>query len=250
VESVLGRLRSDDVYQSTQFWPSSEHRSNALANQASMIFVILFFAPDILHKQDTTMREIVDKHFADNWVIAYYMGYTIDLSMYWEPYKAAKVAIGNTCKPQFVKELAAQQAARISPLLKDCLRYLTEGVLTDELVLDNTAKLLQHLRCCNACVRWVLLHKSCVHPKLKEFIQVIPTQETLSLLLKTADLEDKIKNIHDRLLDSKEARWTECKTESIARMQDLCDYFGGKTALSRGVKADDKMAKWFGNLGY
>ena len=80
-ELFESRLRSDDVYQSTQFWPSSEHRSNALANQASMIFVILFFAPDILHKQDTTMREIVDKHFADNWVIAYYMGYTVDLSM-------------------------------------------------------------------------------------------------------------------------------------------------------------------------
>jgi hypothetical protein len=35
----------------------------------------------------------------------------------------------------------------------------------------------------------------------------------------------------------------------MARMQDLCDYFGGKTALSRGVKADEKMSKWFGNLG-
>jgi WASH complex subunit strumpellin len=214
-----------------------------------MIVIILFFAPDILHKQDTIMREIVDKHFADNWVVAYYMGYTIDLSMYWEPYKAAKTAIGNTCKPQSVKELAAVQASRIPPLIKDCVRYLTEGVLTDELVLDNTAKLLQHLRCCNAAVRWVLLHKSGSNPKLKEFVQTIPTQETLSLLLKTADLEDKMKNIHDRLLDGKEARWTECKTESMARMQDLCDYFGGKTALSRGVKADEKMAKWFGNLG-
>jgi len=130
VESVLGRLRSDDVYQCTQFWPSSEHRSNALANQASMIFIILFFAPDIMHKQDTIMREIVDKHFADNWVIAYYMGYTIDLSMYWEPYKAAKTAIGNTCKPQSVKEISTAQASRIPPLIKDCVRYLTEGVRT------------------------------------------------------------------------------------------------------------------------
>jgi hypothetical protein len=80
-------------------------------------------------------------------------------------------------------------------------------------------------------------------------IFIFHSQDTLSLLLKTADLEDKIKNIHDRLLDSKEQRWNECKAESMARMQDLCDYFGGKTALSRGVKADEKMSKWFGNLG-
>lgn len=33
------------------------------------------------------MREIVDKHFYDNWVITYYMGYTTDLSNVWQPYK-------------------------------------------------------------------------------------------------------------------------------------------------------------------
>ena len=32
------------------------------------------------------MREIVDKHFNDNWVIAYYLGYYVDLSYQWEPY--------------------------------------------------------------------------------------------------------------------------------------------------------------------
>jgi hypothetical protein len=37
------------------------------------------------------MREIVDKHFPDNWVTAYYMGITVDLSEAWEEYKAAKV---------------------------------------------------------------------------------------------------------------------------------------------------------------
>ena len=36
------------------------------------------------------MREIIDKHFPDNWVIAYYMGYTADLSIAWGSYRAAR----------------------------------------------------------------------------------------------------------------------------------------------------------------
>jgi WASH complex subunit strumpellin len=39
------------------------------------------------------MREIVDKHFYDNWVIPYYLGYTIDLSEWWDRYKAANNAL-------------------------------------------------------------------------------------------------------------------------------------------------------------
>ena len=49
-------------------YPLPEHRSTALATQASMLYIILYFAPDILHNQQAKMREIVDKHFPDNWV--------------------------------------------------------------------------------------------------------------------------------------------------------------------------------------
>ena len=33
-----------------------------------MLYIILFFAPHILNGQQAQMREIVDKHFPDNWV--------------------------------------------------------------------------------------------------------------------------------------------------------------------------------------
>jgi WASH complex subunit strumpellin len=42
------------------------------------------------------MREIVDKHFPDNWVLNYYLGYTADLSVVWMPYRAAYAALSNT----------------------------------------------------------------------------------------------------------------------------------------------------------
>lgn len=65
---VIGRLRSDDLYNQISAYPFPEHRSTALATQASMLYIILYFAPELLHTQQAKMREIVDKHFPDNWV--------------------------------------------------------------------------------------------------------------------------------------------------------------------------------------
>ena len=41
------------------------------------------------------MREIVDTHFGDNWIISLFLGINIDLNVWWEPYKAAKAALKN-----------------------------------------------------------------------------------------------------------------------------------------------------------
>ena len=49
-------------------YPLPEHRSTALANHAAMLYVILYFAPEVLNNQQVVMREVVDKHFPDNWV--------------------------------------------------------------------------------------------------------------------------------------------------------------------------------------
>jgi WASH complex subunit strumpellin len=43
----------------------------------------LYFVPKYLTGDATKMREIVDKHFPDNWVLPVYMGYLVDLSEEW-----------------------------------------------------------------------------------------------------------------------------------------------------------------------
>lgn len=88
---VIGRLRSDDIYDYVATYPNPDHRSTALATQATMLYIVLYFAPDLLQNDAAKMREIVDKHFPDNWMIAYYLGITVDLSEAWAGYKAAKV---------------------------------------------------------------------------------------------------------------------------------------------------------------
>jgi WASH complex subunit strumpellin len=49
VSILIGRLRTDDIYNQIMFYPLPEHRSTALATQASILFVLLYFAPHLLH---------------------------------------------------------------------------------------------------------------------------------------------------------------------------------------------------------
>ena len=100
---IIGRLRSDDIYNQKKAYTELEHQTAAYATQASMLYVLLYFYPDVLHNKQAIMREIVDKHFADNWVINLYMGMTVNLIDAWEPYKAAKAALNNTLDLQAVK---------------------------------------------------------------------------------------------------------------------------------------------------
>ena len=61
VNMVIGRLRSDDIYNQLTCYQNPEHRSAALSSQAAMLYVSLYFAPNILHSETALMREIVDK---------------------------------------------------------------------------------------------------------------------------------------------------------------------------------------------
>ena len=74
-------------------YPKPEQRSFALSMQASMIFILLYFHPQILNGERAKMREIVDKHFYDNWVVPVYMGNYVDLYVWWGSYKAAHLAL-------------------------------------------------------------------------------------------------------------------------------------------------------------
>lgn len=76
---VINRLRSDDIYHQLSIYPQTEHRSTALANQASMLYITLYFQPDTLHNQNSIMREICDKFWPDNFVISVYMGNVVNL---------------------------------------------------------------------------------------------------------------------------------------------------------------------------
>ncbi|GAM16870.1 hypothetical protein SAMD00019534_000450, partial [Acytostelium subglobosum LB1] len=244
---VIGRLQSDDIYNGTSTFPHPEHRSVALATQASMLYIILYFCPDLLQNKMATMREIVDKFFPDNWVIAFFLGFTVDLSVAWEPYKAAKTALANTTTQQNIMYQQQRYWKDVVVLNKQVEAFLVEGVMTEEYIMDNIQRIIGTLRSCNATIRWLMLHTNASTKKFRDIIAVGSQDDVLQLLLNTAQLEFVFKNIFQTLLDTKADRWEENKKLAAESMTELSEYFSGEKALTR-VKKNENLQKWFGEI--
>lgn len=248
VRLLIGRLQTDDIYVMANAFPNPDHRSTRLAGQASMLYVILFFAPDILNNQKATMREIVDKHFNDNWVISKYMGQLVDLTVEWAPYAAAKSAQDNVINAGFVRELNSRNVALVQRALDDLKTYLREGLLTQDYLLDNMNNLMNCVRSCNVALRWRLLHRRCNNESFRKLIQEsITPQALMTLLLNASQLEYILKDMLQQLLEEKDLAWTQGKEKAADNMVQLSEYFTGEKALSR-VKRDENMMRWFSGL--
>lgn len=194
IRLVIGRLQTDDVYLMAKSFPNPDHRSTRLAGQASILYVILYFAPDILSKQKATMREIVDKHFNDNWVIVTYMGQMVDLMSEWAVYPAAKSALDNVFNTSFVKQINERNGALMVKCLEELKGFLKEGVLQQDYLLDNMNALMNCVRSCNIALRWRLLHRRCRNEGFRKVIESnVNAQAVVALLLNVSQLEYLLK---------------------------------------------------------
>lgn len=255
ISMVIGRLRSDDIYNQVSAYPLPEHRSTALANQATMLYVILYFEPSILHTHQAKMREIVDKYFPDNWVISIYMGITVNLADAWEPYKAAKTALNNTLDLSNVKEQASRYASVSDRVRAQVQQFLKEGYLREEVLLDNIPRLLNCLRDCNVAIRWLMLHTadSACDPNNKRLRQIkdqiladsrYNPKILFQLLLDTAQFEFILKEMFKQMLSEKQSKWEHYKKEGSERMTELADVFSGVKPLTR-VEKNENLQAWF-----
>uniref|UniRef100_A0A8C1DL56 WASH complex subunit 5 n=1 Tax=Cyprinus carpio carpio TaxID=630221 RepID=A0A8C1DL56_CYPCA len=252
---VIGRLRSDDIYNQVSAYPLPEHRSTALATQAAMLCVCLYFTPSILHTQQAKMREIVDKYFPDNWVISIYMGITVNLVEAWEPYKAAKTALNYTLDTANIREQAGRYAASVESLRPRVQQSLKEGFLREEIILDNIPKLLNCLRDCNVAIRWLMLHtaESAYDPNNKRLRQIkdqvindskYNPKILFQLLLDTAQFEFILKEMFKQMLAEKQLKWESYKKEGSERMMELAEVFSGVKPLTR-VEKNENLQAWF-----
>ena len=174
-----------------------------------MIFVMLCFCPKILEKENAKMREIVDKHFPDNWVIPIYQGHLVDLTEIWgDNFPAAKKALSNNIVIEQIKEFARKHFYMLHHTIVKLDKYIIEGQLIEEFVLDHTKELTDCLRDANVTIRWLMLHKNCKNKKFREIIEDGPNKaarekDIVTLLLHLSKFENQLKNIFTNLVQSK-----------------------------------------------
>ncbi len=261
---VIGRLRSDDLYNMIASYPRPEHRSTGLAHQAAMLFVCLYFAPDILHGEFAVMREIVDKFFADNFVLSVYMGTIVNLVEQWEPYRAAKAALANTLELKNVRSVAASHRAALQELNPKLAGLLKEGQvqLGEEAILSRAADHLNTSRRANVTLRWMMLHTvplpgaffgaegaACVK-RARTLREAIVAElkfnplELFRLLLNTSEFELRLRERYRGLLSDRQAKLAEYRREAHERIAELAEVFGGSRPLNR-LEPSEELQRWF-----
>ncbi|XP_050425351.1 WASH complex subunit 5 isoform X2 [Adelges cooleyi] len=259
INIVIGRLRSDDIYNQISSYPNPDHRSTALASQAAMLFVCLFFKSKILHEESAVMREIVDKYFPDNWIVNVYMGVTINIIDSWEAFKAAKTAVTNTIQAGEINRLANSRAVELQKITSEIKKFLCYPDI-DKKIMDNINAVMNLCRNCNVLLRWYILHTSTVHllsensKKSKQIYDQIYNQSLykedliFDLLVTTSEFELKIKDTFRNLLEEKEARWLKRKDDCVERMNELSEIFSGLATMSR-IQKNENLQIWFINIG-
>ncbi|XP_066254336.1 WASH complex subunit 5 isoform X1 [Euwallacea similis] len=257
IDMVIGRLRSDDIYSQISVFPLPKHRSTALATQASMLYICLFFSPTILHCESAVMREIVDKYFPDNWIISVYMGFIVNLAETWENFKSAKQALSNTLQVSNIKHFASNYGQKVPNLLKISSNLLKEGNITKDSLLKDINNIVNTLRECNVTLRWLILH-TVLKPgtndnrnkKLKLFRDLVTSESNceqsylFKLLLNTAQLELVTQDLYKSLMLEKDSQWEDLKRNSYESLIELSEVFSGSKPLSR-IKKNSDLEGWF-----
>ncbi|KAL0871882.1 hypothetical protein ABMA27_004343 [Loxostege sticticalis] len=258
VEKIVGKLRSEDIYNQLSVYTIPEHQASALATQASMLVVCLFFTPQYLHTDTSKMREIVDKFFPSNWIIPVYMGVTLNIIDYWENFKAAKAALSNTCNSKMVKEVYGKRGNSVQMLITKTHQLLKEGTLSDDFVLDNINKILNLLLNSNLVLRWLMLHTSDVifydnnkkSKQLKDLVQKESSYDPFKffeLLISTAELELKVRESLKKLLDTRNESWNTNKALALDAINSLSELFSGAKPITK-VQENEQLKLWFDNI--
>lgn len=251
VNLLIAKLQSLDIYNQTAVaFPNPDHRSTALAQQASILYVLLYFCPNILKSQRSRMREITDKFFYDNWVISVFMGELVNLIEAWAPYKAARESLCQLLDVEGTRSLTNQYHTRFYRTHKHIQEYLQEGWLNVDSVLDNYAKIINQIREANVVLRWMLLHSQMVPTWQLKLTKVVyslvienqPDRRKLYEFLQGLTiLERKFSSLYDKLLSIKDIKIQENRSKASEMLGELVSIYNDKKPM-RWVKVDSNLA--------
>ncbi|KAH7717069.1 WASH complex [Aphelenchoides avenae] len=211
--------------------------------QAAMMYTCLFFKPDILHNQFSTMRQIVDKYFLEQWVVPIHVELTVNLIDKWDGYKAANAALMNTIDQSNVTRRTALKADKLRSLT------LPAGLLSVE-SLDEYGRLIGVY---NLHLQWLTLHygdfKSKKLPTLPKIVSATSKMSTTDLFAfhtKIAQFEFKFRQSCGYLVAHKEDECSRLKAR-ICNVTDQIIAFLS-TPMLQGNNLNERLSAWFTNI--
>ena len=246
IEKVVGTITGNDIYDQQLAYPTTnEYQTVAFSQQGSLLVVILFFCPETLEKDKRVMYDIVSKHFHDNVVISFYMGYTIDIYEYWKDFKEAFGSLEFNIKANTLKDQKNKNLEKIIDLDNKIKSYLNEGVMTEEYVLKNIENLLTIMRDSNVVLRWFILQRNITNKKFREIInEGLEDKNLIRLLLDLSQFEDLLKTMFQKLVFNKDEMWENDKNYCIQKLSELISYYSGNSAFNTTMKLEN-YSKYF-----
>eukprot|EP00850_Spirogloea_muscicola_P017179 SM000145S00796 [mRNA] locus=s145:94791:100178:+ [translate_table: standard] len=194
------------------------------------------------------MKEIASKLLGGAWVVPLFLGFCLDLSQAWQPYRAAKAALDSIVNPTSVTALANHHRTQVLELHEEVEDLLDEGALGPSYVLANMPALLTCLAACNSTLRWLILHRRVrVTPALPlPFSAIAHASAAIPLyhLSLVEQLEEQVRRLYKELLQSKDTRWRSCQQSAASSMTELSAFFSGSEVLARKRK-DVNLQQWF-----
>uniref|UniRef100_A0A914YUC6 Uncharacterized protein n=1 Tax=Panagrolaimus superbus TaxID=310955 RepID=A0A914YUC6_9BILA len=168
--------------------------------QAAMIYVSLYFHPEILYNQQGIMRQIIDKYFQDRWIISLHIELTANLVEKWIEYPAAKNVFSTTLESGSIGRKATDFGNRLRTV------SIPGGLLTVEQLGEYGKLIFEH----NHILRWLILHSSESHclrsPALPQMVSTASRlifDELFSSFVKIAHFEHKFRQSCNYLIKHK-----------------------------------------------
>ena len=249
IQKVIGTISGNDIYDQLLAYPTTnEYQTVAFSQQASILVVILFFCQKMLEKDHKNMYDIVSKHFHDNYVVSFYMGYTIDINEYWKDFKEAHNALDFHMKANTLKDIKNENFNKIKKLDEELHKYLNEGVMTEEYVLKNIEVLLNLMRDSNVVLRWFLLQRNITKKSIRDiFNEKLENNDLINLLLSLSQFEYLLKTMFQNLVFNKETMWNNDKAICTQKLNELISYYSGQTAFNTNLILDN-YRKYFEDI--
>ena len=234
IKKINGTIIGNDIYEQQLVYPTTnEYKSVTFSQQASLLVVNLFFTPDTLEKEKKTLYDIISKHFYDNCIISLYMGYTIDINEYWKDFKAANNSLDFNKKNYSMKDTIKENVKKIKELDDKIKRYLNEGVMTEESVLNQIEVLLNIMRDSNVLLRYFILQRNITKKSSRDlFNEKLNNKDLINLLLDLSQFEYLVTTMFQNLVFNKETMWDNDKNTCIQKLSELISYYSGNTVFS------------------